>query len=85
MAIPVGLGLAKAVTTDPDVFLMAVAGCLLGSRYGPTRGLGKGLTMYIVARRVDAILGSFDSKLGVIVGLMRERNTPTPMWSPDVE
>lgn len=50
-ALSVFKGLAVAIRTDIDVFLMAVAGTLLASKV--SRGLGVALLFYLAIRRGD--------------------------------
>lgn len=58
-------GLQKAVATDIDVFLLLLAGLLLGKT-----GLGKALLVYVVARRADQYAGLLASKLDHIALVM---------------
>jgi len=55
-------GLVQAFTTDIDVFLLVIAGLLLGGR----KGLGKAFLIYVIARRTDQYAGLFASKLDQI-------------------
>lgn len=58
-AAGIGLGLADAIKSDEDVFLMATMGLLLGSRSEALKGVGKAVGMYVAVRRVDKIAGYF--------------------------
>lgn len=63
----------QTVRTDVDVFLMLVAGLLLGGR----RGLGKALLFYIAVRRGDQVAAAYATKLDQIFLLMSRRTTTT--------
>lgn len=58
-------GLGKAASTDIDVFLLLLAGLLLGRT-----GLGKALLIYVIFRRADQYAGLFASKLDHIALVM---------------
>lgn len=58
-AAGVGLGLAQALRTDTDVFLLGCTGILLGAHSKRLNGIGTSLALYVVASRVDKIAGHF--------------------------
>ena len=68
-AIGVFKGLWQAATTDVDVFLLLLAGLLLGRK-----GLGKALLVYVAARRADQYAGLLASKLDNIALVMAKEN-----------
>lgn len=83
-AAGIGLGLAKAVREDENVFLLAVTGLLFGSRSKRLNGIGKAMGMYVVARRADQYVGVMDRKLSQIALIMHESNQQPPP-EPDDE
>lgn len=72
------LGLGKAATTDVSVFLLALAGILLGGR----KGLGSSLLLYIVLRRADEYGHLYASKMNQIAQVIHEGSQQPTLWHP---
>lgn len=51
------LGLARAFTTDVDVFLLGLVGLCLGAPVRLLRGIGLALLFYVGLRRADQYVG----------------------------
>lgn len=58
----VGRGLAEAIKSDEDVFVLATSGVLMSTKR--LRGVGMALALYVVIRRVDKIAGHYAQIMG---------------------
>ena len=60
-------GLVRAALTEPEVFLLAVMGWLLGSRSARQRGFGMAIAGWIIARQADKYVMTTNSNLSALV------------------
>lgn len=64
------LGLAKEITTDPELMVLTAGGLALASRSRLLRGMGVAMIGWYVTRKADTYMMVINSKMQLIASVM---------------